>query len=127
MATEHSRTELILENDSRLIRGVASVVVHVGERLGMPPEPLKELTEAAEKTCLKSFPLIGNHNATLKVIVQDFPDRVEVTVEYPGLISAPTASSVTTGTRVDRVVHQSNGKRTRTVLVKFLPHTPAKF
>lgn len=126
MASEHSRTELILENDSRLTRGVGSIVEHVGQRLGMPPEPLKDLKDAAEKACLASFPLIGNHNAPLKVTIQDFPDRVEVTLEFPGLLSAPVANSVVAGAHVDRVQHQTNGGHTRTTLIKFMPQTPLK-
>jgi len=123
---EHSRTELVVENDPRLVRGVGSVIEHVGERLGLPADTLCDLIQAAEKTCLDILPLIGNHNGTLKVAVQDYADRVEVTVEYPATAAAPATAKSPEAKRLDRVASELKGGQSRITLVKLIPKTPAK-
>ena len=126
MASEHSRTELLVDNDARLICGLGRIVEPLGLRLGMPAARLQDLAEAAEKICLATFPLIGNHNASVKASCQDFPDRIEVTLEYPGDARAKTVQSVKAAGRVDRVQEQSSAGHTRILLVQFLSHESAK-
>jgi hypothetical protein len=126
VGSENSRTELILEEDPRLVRAVGRVVEFLGERIGMAPAARKELAEAAEASCLEIFPLTGNHRSALKVIVADFPDRLEVTFEHSGAEVPAGAGSLSQSRRVDQVLRERRGEVSRTTLVKYLPKQPAK-
>lgn len=137
MAVEHSRTEVILVDDPRLLAAVGSIVEHVGERVGLPAAEQKALASAAEEACRAAFPLVGNHDAKLKVIIQDFPDRVEVTLEHGGepvpavglhtfaaqgaeQAGAGKASGSALMKKVDRVFYETKDGRSRMTLVKYI-------
>ena len=129
VASENSRTELVLDNDPRLIRAVGSILEHLAERARMPAEAKKGLVEAAETSCREAFPLIGNHNSTLKVIILDYPDRIEVMLEHAGGPegSAPREEGKSPHlSLVDRVHREACEGISRTTLVKYLPKEPAK-
>ncbi len=143
VAVEHSRTEVIVVDDPRLLAAVGGIVEHVGERVGLPATEQKALAAAAEEACRATFPLTGNHDAKLKIIIQDFPDRVEVTLEHGGE-PAPTAGWHTFASRVleqagtgkasgsvlmmkvDRVLYETKGGRSRMTLVKYIGNNAPK-
>jgi hypothetical protein len=125
VGSENSLTELILEEDPRLVRAVGSVVDFLGERIGMAPAARKELAEAAEASCLEIFPLLGNHRLALKVIVADYPDRIEVILEHTGAEVPQKTNSVSPSRRVDQVLRERRGDISRTTLVKFVSKQPA--
>jgi len=138
MTTDQTRTELSLQNDPRLMAAVSAIVSHSAQRIGLPAEAQEGLAAAVMNACRETFPLLGDQDGTnpsLKVIVEDFPDRVEVTIEHAGE-AQPTAGldtfcagggdDGTTGisnslqdTRVDRVQYESHDGRSRMKLIKY--------
>lgn len=137
MASEPIRTELILEDEPRLLPSVKAAVIHPAQRLGFAPSEQAELTEAAEEACRGAFPLLDSADGGLHVIVEEFPDRIEVSIEYSGepLPAAGLDSFAVTGTaddaplgisgallltRVDRVLYETRDRLSRMTLVKYL-------
>lgn len=138
MTTEPARTELVLHNDPRLIAAVAATVVHAAQRAGLSTELQEGLASAAADACRETFTLIPdqrNNHSALRVIVEDFHDRVEVTLEHSGEAS-PSAgldtfvaggndsastkiSQSLQDTRVDRVQYESHQGKSRMRLIKY--------
>jgi hypothetical protein len=96
------------------------------------------LTSAVEEACRETFPLMegqANGEPTVRVIVSDFPDRVEVAIEHTGA-ALPTAgldtfigdaagdpgaglSRALQMTKVDRVQYATSGGLSRMTLIKY--------
>jgi hypothetical protein len=136
MTIDPFRTELSLHNDPRLMAAVGAIVSHSAQRVGLSSEAQEGLAAAALDACRETFPLLGNQDgddSALKVIVEDFQDRVEVTIEHAGE-ALPTAgldsfcggdgsmagiSSSLQDTRVDRVQYETQNGRSRMKLIKY--------
>jgi hypothetical protein len=138
VASEPIRTELILEDEPRLLPSVKAAIIHPAQHLGFAPSEQAELTEAAEEACRGAFPLLDSADGGLHLIVEEFPDRIEVSIEYFGepLPAAGLDSFAVTGaaddpppgasgalllTRVDRVLYETRDRLSRMTLVKYLP------
>lgn len=141
LAVEHSRTEVVVVDDPRLLAAVGGIVEHVGERVGLPTAEQKALVAATDEACRATFPLACNHDLKLKIIIQDFPDRVEVTLEHGGEPVPPAglhtfaaqaaeagagkASGSALMAKVDRVLFETKDGRSRMTLVKYIGnHAP---
>jgi hypothetical protein len=138
VTTDQARTELKVHNDPRLLTAVSAIVSHSAHRAGLPHEAQQGLAEAAVDACRETFPLLGNENSgnrDLCLVVEDFPDRVQVTIEHSGEAN-PTAgldsfvggskegvaagiSNSLQDTRVDRVQYDSHDGRSRMTLIKY--------
>ncbi|MGB8543161.1 MAG: hypothetical protein WCD49_16150 [Candidatus Acidiferrales bacterium] len=144
MSTDPSRTELTLQDDARLIAGVAAIVLFAGQRCGLSSEAQEGLAAAATDACRETFPLVntnGNADSALRVIVSDFPDRVEVAIEHSGE-SLPSAgldtfagggfgsqarlSAALQKSSVDRVQYETRAGVSRTTLIKYCEGRRAK-
>lgn len=145
MSTDPSRTELTLHDDPRLIAGVAAIVSFAAHRCGLSSGAQAGLAAAAAEACRETFPLVNNNgskDAALKVIVSDFPDRVEVAIEHSGE-SLPSAgldtfcdaasagsqaglSGALQKTNVDRVQYETRDGVSRTTLIKYCDERRAK-
>jgi hypothetical protein len=145
MSTDPSRTELTLQDDPRLIAGVAAIVLFAGQRCGLSNDAQESLAAATTDACRETFPLVntnGNSNSSLRVIISDFPDRVEIAIEHSG-VSLPSAgldtfvgsgsgsqarlSDALQKTSVDRVQYESRAGVSRTTLIKYCEGRRAKF
>lgn len=138
MSVDPTRTELSLHNDPRLMAAVGAIVTHSAQRAGLTSEAQEGLAGAVMDACRETFPLLegqGSDNSELKVIVEDFHDRVEVTIEHAGE-ALPTAgldtfcgggsdgtaagiSNSLQDTRVDRVQYETREGRSRMKLIKY--------
>jgi anti-sigma regulatory factor (Ser/Thr protein kinase) len=138
MSTEPARTELILHEDTRFFGAIGAVVQHASIRCGLSEAGQKGLTAAVEEACRETFPLMegkANREPTVRVIVSDYPDRVEVAIEHSGE-ALPTAgldtfigdaagdpgaglSRALQMTKVDRVQYQTSGGLSRMTLIKY--------
>jgi anti-sigma regulatory factor (Ser/Thr protein kinase) len=122
---ESGRVVLKLSNDPRLVASVAGAVGHIAERAGFDTGAQADLVAAAEEALRQTFPLLANAGALLGVTVEDFPDRVEVTLEHRG---HPLPASQQTGgltgpkllARVDRVQYDTQGGVSRMTLIKYI-------
>ncbi|MGH9776016.1 MAG: hypothetical protein ACRD50_13840 [Candidatus Acidiferrales bacterium] len=115
---EHSRTEIRLVGDPRLARGVAHIILHVGQRAGLASAVQREFAEAAESACCEEFHYLRGPDSTLKVTVEDFADRIEVLLERSGAAASSAKPNPLAG--VDRIMHESRNGNSRTTLIKFL-------
>src|SRR5271169_5583121 len=138
MSTDPARTELVLHEDTRLFGAISAVVHHASQRCGLSEAGQQGLAAAAEEACRETFPLMDGQTTgepTVKVIVSDFTDRVEVAIEHTGE-ALPTAgldtfvgdavsgegaglSKALQMTKVDRVQYQTGEGRSRMTLIKY--------
>jgi hypothetical protein len=147
VTTDPARTELKVHNDPRLLSAVGAIVAHSAHRAGLPREAQQGFAEAAIDACRDTFPLLGNdsgENRHLRMVIEDFPDRVQVTIEHSGE-SKPTAgldtfvggaskerasgkiSASLQDTRVDRVQYDTHEGRSRMTLIKYRDQRKANF
>ncbi len=145
MTTDPARTEITIHDDPRLVAGVAAIVSHSAERAGLSAKAQEGLAAAAVQACRETFPLLarnGSQVAALKVVVADFPDRVEVIIEHSGEplpaagldtfcgagadLSPEAISKALQKTNVDRVQYETKEGRSRTTLIKYCDGHRAK-
>jgi len=140
VAREIGRIELKLDRDARLTAGVTAAVIHVAESAGLGADAQADLVAAAEDACGEAFRLLTAAGARLAVTIEEFTDRIEVTLEYrvqpaqvgretSGLPRTEPAQPVgSTGRgllgRVDNVLSNTQGGTSRTTLVKYIRAQP---
>jgi hypothetical protein len=134
MSAETSRAELHLPNDPRMFGAVAVIIGHAGERTGLSEAEQKGLSDVAIHACEQALQLAApeaGEEPKVHVIVENFDDRVEVTVEHRG--AADPAAGLDTfvagaagqvgqalqSTEVDRVQYESKDGVSRTRLIKY--------
>lgn len=136
MATDPARIELTLDNDPHLLHGVMAIVCHAAQRSGFSQQDQDALASAAVEACRETFPLLNGNDSSIRLVVLDFPDRVEVIIEHSGEV-LPTAgldsfcadadegsrgiSSALLNTTIDRVQYDTNEGRARMTLIKYHP------
>ncbi|HXW56618.1 MAG TPA: hypothetical protein VEJ67_12775 [Candidatus Cybelea sp.] len=131
MSADPSRVELLVSRDARLIAAVEAVVAHASGRAGLSPQEQAELRMATEGACDMTFSRAarnGTRNPLLRIVVSDFPGRVEVSIEescgspssaaHGGSASFPTAQPESGRTALEEVNIDLEGGQVRTVLVK---------
>lgn len=139
MTTERSRVELELRSDPRLMQVVSVTVVHFARRAGLDEAAQADLVAAAEQVCADTFKLLPNENGRIVMVVEDFDDRVEVTLKHRGeaLPSAGLETFAGLGegesadfsgrmllSRVDRVLYETADGISRTILIKYTKAQP---
>ena len=128
-----SQVELLLPNDKRLAAAVDAVVAHASERAGLTPQEEKELERSTAEACEETFLAAtrnGNFNPMVRVVISDFPNRVEVSIEEseearagqsgtsaPAEMPDPVTAALE-HMNVDRVHHELREGKSCTVLVK---------
>ena len=130
--SEYCRVELQLPNDPRATSAVSGAVEHLAGRAGFATAQQKEVAAAAEAACRAAFRRLGDYDSTVGVTVEEFEDRIEVTVEHSGEIApavgleeiVSTASSREGAdqgllARMDRVQYQTVGGVSRMILIKY--------
>jgi hypothetical protein len=133
---EHSRTVLHLSRDERLIAAVGGAVAHFAERVGMDDAARNLLTGALEDLCRQTLPLLNGKGDGLDVAIEDFDDRLQISVEHQGEAQpsvgvesfiaecARGSNQRVTGVHlmrsVDRIEYDACQGSIRTTLVKYL-------
>jgi hypothetical protein len=139
MSTDPARTELIVNEDERLLAAIEPVVFQASLRCGLSTEAQQGLAAASIAACKETFPLLKDSNRSgkpaVKVIITDFTDRVEVAIEHTGE-ALPTAgldtfvgdavagadaglSGALQKTKVDRVQYETKEGLSRMTLIKY--------
>jgi anti-sigma regulatory factor (Ser/Thr protein kinase) len=120
------RIELKLPNDPRALSAVAGAVEHMAQRAGFLTPQQKELAVATEAACQAVFRRLHEPEATLMVIVEEYADRVEVTLEHTG--DAPSADGNCRDllARMDRVDYRTANGLSRWTLIKYAPARTAQ-
>ncbi|MHB8484145.1 MAG: hypothetical protein ACYDCM_00240 [Candidatus Acidiferrales bacterium] len=127
-----------LGRDERLLAGVRGAVEHVANRHGLTAEERVDLGVAAGQACRAAMVQLNETGSLCNVIIDDYEDRVEVSVESPrrpesakinsslgSLAAAPSEErEAEMKKRVDRVDRKTSDGRERLVLVKYFHRNP---
>jgi hypothetical protein len=138
MTHNPSRIEVSLNNDPRLLAALGAIVSHSARRAGLAESAQERFTEAALNACRETFPLLDSgtdRNGMLRVVLQDFNDRVEMTIEHSGeplptagldTFCAQLGNSAQSGLsgdlqvqKVDRVQYETREGVSRVILIKY--------
>ncbi|HTV60252.1 MAG TPA: hypothetical protein VMJ93_15375 [Verrucomicrobiae bacterium] len=134
MSVETSRAELTVPKDKRLFGALAAVIFHAGQRTGLDEAAQGALSEAAMQACDQALELAvgeAGEEPKVNVTVENFDDRVEVTVEHHGAADPAAgldtfvaggegkSASALQGTGVDRVQYEARDGWSRTRLIKY--------
>ena len=86
MNAEPVRIECVFHEDARLLEGIALLVSHAALGSGIAEKEAAKLAQTALDECRKVFSKLPRDHKTPKVrlLVTQFRDRVEVTVEHGG-------------------------------------------
>ncbi|MBI1750906.1 MAG: hypothetical protein HY234_11480 [Acidobacteria bacterium] len=138
MSKELTRAEFRFSPDARFVPGVVAAAEHFGQRVHLDDAAVQALMRATQEACQSTFKLLSGDSATLGVVVEEFADRVEITIEHQGE-ALPTAgldtfldavaeqaapdelSGIMLMTMVDRVQYQTQAGIQRMTLVKYAP------
>ncbi len=138
MSKELTRAEFRFPPDADFVLGVAAAAEHFGQRKHFDDAAVLALVRAAQDACQSTFKLLSGDAATLGVVIAEFADRIEITIEHQGEelptagldtfldnlsdVAAPDElSGITLMTLVDRVQYQTVAGTQRMTLVKNAP------
>ena len=143
MTTSPSRIEVTIHNDSRLFAALYDILCHSARRAGLSQSGQQGFAEAALNACRETFLLVDDAaepNGMLRLLIQDFADRVEVRIEHRGrclptagldtFCAPPTAESgqslhaALQATKVDRVLYETSNGVSRVTIVKYTRTRP---
>jgi hypothetical protein len=136
------RTECMIQNDSRLMAGASAVVLDAARRANLSESAQTALMDAVVGICRAVFAIAEKSegkDTKITLVTSDFPDRVEVAIDYAGDVtpdfgisgrgakglrselSGDAVQSRRPDDAVDRVSHSTHDGRSRVTLTKFSP------
>ncbi len=132
MPEPRPRAHLQVENDPRLLAGLAGAVEHLARKGGFSAAATEELVAAVKEACQETFPLLPAGRPALAVILSLHEDRAEIVIEHRGeavpsagldtFLGDPAAPGGLTGlsilSKVDRVQYNTEAGVSRTTLMK---------
>jgi len=133
MNTDPDRIECTLQNDSRLAAGAGAIVSHMAERANLARDVRENLAAIVAETCkaiFQHFGRGGSSDSAISLGVGNWPDHIEVIIEFPGEDSkenwlprkmggAPGNGTAPSG--VDRVKFETVDGHSRLTLIKYSP------
>lgn len=135
VSDETKRAQLKLTGGTGLIPAAAAAAEHFAEEAGLDERGRTALIEACEQVCGDAMARIEGNDTTLEVVLEQHPDRIEISVAHPSA-SGPaigldafigsghgpaSAAGANLLSRVDRVRYETVGQSSRMILVKYLP------
>jgi len=137
-SAEHTRTEMRFTGDDRLLAGVRGAIEHIGRRHDVADEERIDAAVASEQACRKAL-LQMEDDSVCTVTIDDFDDRVEVSVDSSrgsgharrnsptanAMALRPDAREAEIKKRVDRADFEASNGHARTTLVKYFHKRPA--
>jgi hypothetical protein len=135
MPEPRGRAHLRVENDSRLLAGLAGAVEHFAHKTEFSAAATADLIAAVEEACRETFPLLTAAQPSLTLVLTAYADHVEIVIEHRGealpsagldtFLGDPSAPGGLTGlsilSKVDRVQYNTEGGVSRTTLSKHRP------
>ncbi len=116
-----SRIECTFDNDSRLITSLGVVISHAAKRAGLPEKTQGDVAAAALDTSREMLSAAngkGNEPSKTKLVVEEFSDRLEVTIESPAGAKPDGIRKRLEGTAPDRVRCDGREGQVRITLLK---------
>jgi len=123
--TSVGRIECTLDSDPRLIAAVGAIAAHAAQRIGLCERDQENLAAAALDVCREALPRLAKRKSAIKMVVADFSDRVELTIETPAVARATGRKRATAGGKqaasalVDRIERGTRDGHVYTTLVKY--------
>jgi len=132
---ESKRAQLKLTGGPGLIPAAAAAVEHFAQEAGLDESVQRGLVTACEQVCGDALSRAEPGEGALDVVIDHFPDRIEIAISHPALTGPAvgldsflgSASGPAEGVgatlmiHVDRVRYDTVGQASRMVLVKYLP------
>jgi anti-sigma regulatory factor (Ser/Thr protein kinase) len=116
-----SRIECTLDNDPRLIVSMGAVLAHAARRAGLP-ETTQEEIAAAVVEASRETPIPANGKgssaSTTRLVLEEFSDRVEVTIESSAGARPEEIRKRLEGKATDRLRYEERDGRVRLTLLK---------
>jgi hypothetical protein len=115
------RVECALDNDPRLMVSLGAIISHAAKRAGLPEKTQEDVARAAieaAREMLASSNGKASAASKTKILVEEFSDRLEVTVESPACARAEGIRKRLEGTPTDRVRCDGREGLVRITLVK---------
>ncbi|MGB9070229.1 MAG: hypothetical protein WCC21_16795 [Candidatus Acidiferrales bacterium] len=114
-----SRIECNLDNDPRLLASVETIVAHAAGRAGFSEDAQREVASAAANASREmAVSANGSAAATTRLIVDEFPDRLELTFESPAGPNPEGMRKQLEGRANDRIRCESREGGVRVTLLK---------
>jgi hypothetical protein len=114
-----SRIECHLDNDPRLLASVETIVAHAAGRAGFSEDRQREVAVAAANASRElAASANGGAALTTRLIVDEFPDRLELTFELPAGPNPEGMRKRLEGHANDRIQCQLQDGRVRVTLWK---------
>ena len=100
MNAEPVRIECVFHDDARLLEGIALLVSHAALGSGIAEKEAAKLAQTAVDECRKVFSKLpgGHGKPKVRLLVTQFRDRVEVTVEHAGELPFGNSNGAARGT-----------------------------
>jgi anti-sigma regulatory factor (Ser/Thr protein kinase) len=120
-AARTSRMECTLDNDTRLLASLGAVIAHAARRAGLPEPAQEEMTHAAVEAAremMKAENGKGTGASGTKFILDEFSDRLELTIETSGGAGPQEIRKRLEGKFGDRVRWEGRDGRARVTLIK---------
>jgi anti-sigma regulatory factor (Ser/Thr protein kinase) len=116
-----SRVDCTLDNDPRLIVSIGAVLAHAARRAGLSETAQEEIAAAAVEASREMLlPSNGQGSAasTTRLAVEEFADRVEVTIESSAGAKPDGIRKRLEGKFTDRLRYDDHEGRVRLTLLK---------
>jgi anti-sigma regulatory factor (Ser/Thr protein kinase) len=116
-----SRIECAFDNDPRLIASLGAIILHAAKRAGLPEKGQEEVAAAAveaSREMLTSADGKGSGASKTNLVVEEFSDRIEVTIESPACVRPEGIRKRLEGMAADRVRCDAREGHVRVTLLK---------
>jgi len=117
----NSRIECTFDNDPRLIASLGAIILHAAKRAGLPEKAQEDVAAAAveaSREMLTSASGTGSGASKTNLVVEEFSDRLEVTIESPACARPEGIRKRLEGMAADRVRCDAREGRVRVTLLK---------
>jgi len=137
----HSKwAQLRFSGDGGLFPAAAAALEHFAEDAKLSEPDRTALIAACEQVYGDALSRADSPDGVLEVTIEQFPDRLEVSISHPGVtgpaigldtfLGPASGSEDSAGvhllSRVDRVKYDTSGQASRMTLVKYLPGAKAR-
>ncbi len=120
-AARTSRIECTLDNDPRLIASIGAVMAHAARRAGLPEQTQEDIAAAAVEASREVLSAVsgnGSGASAAKLVLDEFPDRLELTIESATGAKCDGIRKRLEGKFGDRVRCEGSDGRLRVTLIK---------
>lgn len=120
MNADRIRIECVMHSDARLLEAIPVIVSHAAENVGIAEKTREVLASEALDACRKALSFVAKEprDSSIRLLVDQYQDRVEVIVECSGrdIFDAHGGNGAS---RPDQVPQQGSEERSRLKLVRY--------